>query len=31
MDEIPQQVLNDIEFRFVRHMDEVLQIALVDK
>ncbi|GBC95288.1 Lon protease 1 [bacterium HR16] len=30
MDEIPQQVLNDIEFRFVRHMDEVLQIALVD-
>jgi ATP-dependent Lon protease len=31
MDEIPKQVLNDIEFRFVRHMDEVLQIALVDK
>ncbi len=30
MDEIPQQVLNDIEFCFVRHMDEVLQIALVD-
>jgi ATP-dependent Lon protease len=31
MDEIPQQVLKDIEFRFARHMDEVLQIALVDK
>jgi ATP-dependent Lon protease len=31
MDEIPQQVLNEIEFRFVRHMDEVLQMALVDK
>ncbi|MDW8289933.1 MAG: endopeptidase La [Armatimonadota bacterium] len=29
MDEIPQQVLQEIEFRFVRHMDEVLQIALL--
>jgi ATP-dependent Lon protease len=30
LEEIPQQVLNEMEFRFVRHMDEVLQIALVD-
>lgn len=30
LDEIPQQVLNEIEFRFVRHMDEVLEIALLN-
>ncbi|MGQ9789932.1 MAG: endopeptidase La [Armatimonadota bacterium] len=30
LDEIPQQVLNEIDFRFVRHMDEVLELALLN-
>lgn len=31
LDEIPQQVLDETEFRFVGHMDEVLEIALLDE
>jgi ATP-dependent Lon protease len=30
LEEIPQQVLQEIEMRFVRHIDEVLQLALLE-
>ena len=29
LEDFPQKVLNDLEFHFVKHMDEVLDIALV--
>ena len=29
LEDIPQNVLEDLEFHFVKHMDQVLEIALI--